>query len=138
MEPLFDKDLKDITCSDKIGWTKLTEIATANLRSGKTITDGITFRRFDTDKLAIDNDIIDVAAFETAIGALDADAEKAKEAFIYLRKQRNEKLSTTDWTQSRDITLSNDNDWKTYRQALRDLPANTSDPTNPTWPTEPS
>ncbi len=138
MEPLFDKDLKDITCSDKIGWTKLTEIATANLRSGKTITDGITFRRFDTDKLAIDNDIIDVAAFETAIGALDADAEKAKEDFIYLRKQRNEKLSTTDWTQSRDITLSNDNDWKTYRQALRDLPANTSDPTNPTWPTEPS
>ena len=138
MEPLFDKDLKDITCSDKIGWTKLTEIATANLRSGKTITDGITFRRFDTDKLAIDNDIIDVAAFETAIGALDADAEKAKEDFIYLRKQRNEKLSTTDWTQSRDITLSNDNDWKTYRQALRDIPANTSDPTNPTWPTEPS
>ena len=138
MEPLFDKDLKDITCSDKIGWTKLTEIATANLRSGKTITDGITFRRFDTDKLAIDNDIIDVAAFETAIGALDADAEKAKEDFIYLRKQRNEKLSTTDWTQSRHITLSNDNDWKTYRQALRDLPANTSDPTNPTWPTEPS
>ena len=138
MEPLFDKDLKDITCSDKIGWTKLTEIATANLRSGKTITDGITFRRFDTDKLAIDNDIIDVAAFETAIGALDADAEKAKEDFIYLRKQRNEKLSTTDWTQSRDITLSNDNDWKTYRQALRDLPANTSDPKNPTWPSEPS
>ena len=27
--------------------------------------------------------------------------------------------------------------WKTYRQALRDLPANTSDPINPTWPTKP-
>ena len=27
--------------------------------------------------------------------------------------------------------------WATYRQALRDLPANTSDPANPTWPTKP-
>ena len=27
--------------------------------------------------------------------------------------------------------------WKTYRQQLRDLPANTSDPTKPTWPTKP-
>ena len=27
--------------------------------------------------------------------------------------------------------------WKTYRQALRDLPAKTTDPTNPTWPTKP-
>ena len=28
-------------------------------------------------------------------------------------------------------------DMRTYRQALRDLPANTSDPANPTWPTKP-
>ena len=55
-----------------------------------------------------------------------------------LRKERNRKLANSDWTQSRDITLSNDTDWKTYRQTLRDLPANTSDPVNPTWPTEPS
>jgi len=25
-----------------------------------------------------------------------------------------------------------------YRAALRDLPANTADPSNPTWPEEPS
>ena len=35
-----------------------------------------------------------------------------------------------------DVTMSDA--WKTYRQQLRDLPANTSDPTNPTWPTKPS
>ena len=55
-----------------------------------------------------------------------------------LRKERNRRLSNSDWTQSRDVTLSNDTDWKTYRQTLRDLPANTSDPENVTWPTEPS
>jgi hypothetical protein len=27
--------------------------------------------------------------------------------------------------------------WQAYRTALRDLPANTSDPANPAWPTKP-
>ena len=29
-------------------------------------------------------------------------------------------------------------EWKTYRQKLRDLPATESNPQNPTWPTKPS
>ena len=55
-----------------------------------------------------------------------------------LRETRDLLLTQSDWTQSRDVTLSNDNDWKTYRQTLRDLPTNTADPSNPTWPTKPS
>ena len=43
------------------------------------------------------------------------------------------KLRLTIWLV--DSTLSTD--MRTYRQALRDLPANTSDPANPTWPTKP-
>ena len=43
-----------------------------------------------------------------------------------LRVERNRLLAACDWTQSRDLTLSNDADWKTYRQALRDLPASAS------------
>ena len=64
-----------------------------------------------------------------------------------LRVERDAKLASCDWTQSRDITLSNDVAWKTYRQALRDLPAS-ANPTvdsdgnlnasSVTWPTEPS
>ena len=64
-----------------------------------------------------------------------------------LRVDRDAKLAACDWTQSRDITLSNDTAWKTYRQALRDLPAS-ANPTvdsdgnlnasSVTWPTEPS
>ena len=38
-----------------------------------------------------------------------------------LRKQRDEKLAETDWTALSDVTLSDN--MKTYRQALRDLPA---------------
>ncbi len=64
-----------------------------------------------------------------------------------LRIERNAKLTACDWTQSRDLTLSNDADWKTYRQALRDLPASASpklnangnlDMSSVTFPTEPS
>ena len=38
-----------------------------------------------------------------------------------LRNYRNKLLADCDWTQSRDVTLRNDSDWKTYRQALRDI-----------------
>mgnify|MGYP001345352400 CR=1 FL=1 len=53
-----------------------------------------------------------------------------------LRVRRNNKLAKSDWMANSDVTMSDA--WKTYRQALRDLPANTSDPSNPTWPTKPS
>ena len=58
-----------------------------------------------------------------------------------LRDARNQKLLESDWTQSTtDSTLSSSKktEWATYRQALRDLPANTTDLTNPPWPTKPS
>ena len=64
-----------------------------------------------------------------------------------LRVERDAKLASCDRTQSRDVTLSNDVAWKTYRQALRDLPAS-ANPTvdsdgnlnasSVTWPTKPS
>ena len=38
-----------------------------------------------------------------------------------LRRQRDAKLAETDWTALSDVTLSDN--MKTYRQALRDLPA---------------
>jgi len=34
--------------------------------------------------------------------------------------------------------VQNLDQWLAYRQALRDLPAVTSDPFNPTWPEAPS
>lgn len=64
-----------------------------------------------------------------------------------LRVERDRLLTACDWTQSRDLTLSNDDAWKTYRQALRDLPASASpkvdasgnlDMSSVTFPTEPT
>jgi len=41
-----------------------------------------------------------------------------------LRVERDKRLSDCDWRASSDLTLSDS--WKTYRQALRDLPASAS------------
>ena len=51
-----------------------------------------------------------------------------------VRFERNEKLRDTDWRAGSDLTLSDD--WKTYRQALRDITTQ-ADPYNISWPTEP-
>jgi hypothetical protein len=53
-----------------------------------------------------------------------------------LRYQRNNLLSETDYFALADSTLTDE--MRAYRQALRDLPANTSDPANVVWPTKPN
>ena len=55
-----------------------------------------------------------------------------------LRSTRNTLLSESDWTQGKDVVLSNDAEWKTYRQALRDLPSQSDFPRSVTFPTKPS
>ena len=64
-----------------------------------------------------------------ADGANDRAAEQ-------VRKERDIKLAETDWMASSDVTLSTA--WRTYRQALRDVPAQAGFPNSITWPTEPS
>ena len=57
-----------------------------------------------------------------------------------LRNDRNIRISNTDWVMLSDISMTTEKkeEWITYRLALRDLPANTTDPENVTWPTPPS
>ena len=61
------------------------------------------------------------------------------EVWSELRNTRNIELSLSDWTQSADSPLSDSKkqEWATYRQQLRDM-TSTTDPRNPTWPTQPS
>ena len=50
---------------------------------------------------------------------------QSREPMRLLREKRDRLLAETDWMGNSDVTMSSA--WKTYRQALRDLPAN-SDP----------
>ena len=55
-----------------------------------------------------------------------------------LREERDRRLAETDWMASSDLTMSSA--WTTYRQALRDAPAQegVTGLDNVTWPTKPS
>ena len=57
-------------------------------------------------------------------------------AWAMLRSQRTKLLSKSDWTQVPDAPVDSAA-WATYRQQLRDLPANTTDPRDVTWPVPP-
>jgi hypothetical protein len=64
---------------------------------------------------------------------------KNKIALDILRRRRNKHLADCDWVAIRAFTTDTpvSEEWKTYMQALRDLPANTEDLENPVWPTPP-
>ena len=94
-------------------------------------------------------DWLDSSQTKPTESEIDAEVTRLNNAepMRLLRVERDARLTACDWTQSRDVTLSNDADWKTYRQSLRDLPASASpsldsnydlDLSSVTWPTEPS
>ena len=82
---------------------------------------------FDVEgnQVTLDQSVVDAAAIEVA----------AEQALTSLRTKRNSLIAETDYLALSDATLTDE--MSTYRQALRDLPANTTDPANPVWPTKP-
>jgi len=65
----------------------------------------------------------------------------ATEALPKLRRHRDELLRESDVSVLPDRWAAMSTEmqaaWAAYRQALRDLPANTTNLLNPTWPTRP-
>lgn len=70
----------------------------------------------------------------------DIDQVDIDRAWIELRNRRNGYLTDCDWTQAVDAPLTDaqKQSWREYRNALRALPSNTTDPRNPTWPSKPT
>jgi len=90
-----------------------------------TINDGTGAFDINGNQIQLDQALIDAAAIEVA----------AEQALASLRRQRNQLLAETDYLALADSTLTDE--MRDYRQALRDLPANTVDPANPVWPVKP-
>ena len=66
------------------------------------------------------------------------ESQKLDRALERLREKRNRLLAQTDWMANSDVTMSND--WKTYRQQLRDLTnglTTVEQVEAVTWPTKP-
>jgi hypothetical protein len=88
---------------------------------------------FNNEKKRIDNE--------------NAAIEAARDYWEELRILRNKRLSECDWTQVADVQLSDTQktEWTLYRQQLRDLPENITDPkplvldaNHSSWPVPPS
>jgi len=65
----------------------------------------------------------------------DFQADPVPASATKVRAQRDALLSLSDNMALADRITD---EWRTYRQALRDVPAQAGFPTNVTWPTEPS
>ena len=87
---------------------------------------------------AFDSDGNQIAVDEAAIAAKVAQLELEK-SWSDLREKRDRLIAETDWEIVKHKELGTDipTALTTYRQDLRDLPANTSDPSNPIWPVKP-
>ena len=57
-------------------------------------------------------------------------------AAVSVREKRDAKLAETDWMANSDVTMASA--WTTYRQGLRDVPAQSGFPNSVTWPTKPT
>ena len=94
--------------------------------------DGIEIMASDTNNVTKPSQSDLEAKFETV---------KSRENFSKLRKIRNKLLEESDWSQGGDVPDITKTKWQTYRQTLRDLPANQTPSdmflTNITWPTKP-
>ena len=85
------------------------------------------------------NQTIDNLKFIDPDTLRNLDDEK-KYTLAKIRHKRNQLLFESDWTQSRDVFLPNDEEWKKYRQELRDITENLVVEINMDikWPTKPS
>ena len=92
-----------------------------------------------TQKLSnVDAYVQDGKAYNVRVENTTAEEQTAltDQKWIAIRLERDRRLQITDWRASSDLTLSDD--WKNYRNELRQIPQTQSDPFNITWPTEPS
>jgi hypothetical protein len=83
--------------------------------------------------------VVDAEAQTVTNNQVQADADALANSWERLRRERNALLVSNDWTQASDSPLNDGakSEWAVHRQLLRDLPASTEDPDDPTWPDAP-
>ena len=118
-DTIFPGNTRPVDLGDYV-LVKATEV-TEEVTSGK--------KRGDTTVVG-DKDKETVTVTHTAVDQTDS------EQWAEIRASRDIRLAETDYYALSDVTMSDE--MKTYRQALRDLPASKSNPDDIVWPTKPS
>ena len=111
-------------------------------KSANNVVDVKTFREFhqSTQHLETVDAYREDGAVYTVRGVPNSDeynAERIADEWSMVREVRNNHLFCSDWTQLADVEITNKTAWAAYRQQLRDITTQ-ADPSNITWPEEPS
>ena len=105
---------------------RIIEYTTYNTTTGEILESGSTNVALSEIPLqegqSIIEGIYDVGTYKIINGVAE---EQVIDFWSTIRLQRNELLKQSDWTQVNDCPLSDSKkqEWATYRQSLRDLPA---------------
>jgi len=95
----------------------------------------------------VDPRVVDISRDDSGNVIIEVNQEKITKMnedvrqfnLIQLRIKRDVLLQQCDWVVSiSDYPKEDLEEWKVYRQALRDLPSTTEDPENPVWPSIPT
>tara|TARA_B100000029_G_scaffold162201_2_gene158267 strand:+ start:3691 stop:3984 length:294 start_codon:yes stop_codon:yes gene_type:complete len=82
----------------------------------------------------------EVEMTDEEVAQMEKSNEEADKNIDSIRPERDSRLDRSDWTIGNDspLSTSKQDEWKTYRQKLRDLPAAFSKVSEVVWPTPPS
>tara|TARA_B100000963_G_scaffold345233_1_gene349092 strand:- start:901 stop:1233 length:333 start_codon:yes stop_codon:yes gene_type:complete len=94
---------------------------TGNLVKGRFIANGMSYADAPRD-------------FLESVGCSTTELDEAE--LNMLREERNKIIAESDWMANSDVTMSDE--WKTYRQALRDITESYTSIYDVVWPTKPS
>ena len=128
-DTLTDLELTAVLAAPKPSCTDLQQVIGNGVETdakGNTIEAWSVVDKF-ADTTAEDGTVTTKAEHETAYTAsLVADKETS------IRNDRDRRIALTDWTASTDVTMTAE--MTTYRQALRDVPAQAGFPNTIDWP----
>ena len=94
---------------------------TGNLVKGSFIANGMSYADAPRD-------------FLESVGCSTTELDEAE--LNMLREERNKIIAESDWMANSDVTMSDE--WKTYRQALRDITESYTSIYDVVWPIKPS
>ena len=131
-DTLTDLELTAVLAAPKPSCTDLQQVVGNGVETdakGNTVEAWSVVDKF-ADTTAEDGTVTTKAEHETAYTAsIVADKETS------IRNDRDRRIALTDWTASTDVTMTAE--MTTYRQALRDVPAQAGFPNTITWPEAP-
>ena len=131
-DTLTDLELTAILAAPKPSCTDLQQVIGNGVETdakGNTVEAWSVVDKF-ADTTDADGVVTTKAEHETAYTAsIVADKETS------IRNDRDRRIALTDWTASTDVTMTAE--MTTYRQALRDVPAQAGFPNTITWPEAP-